>query len=136
MRKRRIFFLGVASWVGFAWISAAWGGSFPTRPIEIVLGFSAGSTTDLITQAVAETAKKYTGQPFIIVPKGGAGGTLAAADVVSAKPDGYKILSTTSTFFYTDLFQYQGRGWRCTYFYFELRSRLDLNLDRDLHSVE
>jgi tripartite-type tricarboxylate transporter receptor subunit TctC len=65
---------------------------FPTRPIEIIVGFAPGGGTDLTGRAVANYAKKYFGQPFIVENKAGASGTIASQYVASAKPDGYTLL--------------------------------------------
>jgi len=65
---------------------------FPTRPIEVIVGFAPGGGTDLIARAVADVAPKYLGQPFMVINKPGAAGTIAAQAVASAKPDGYTIL--------------------------------------------
>lgn len=65
---------------------------FPTRPIEIIVGFAPGGTTDLLTRALADRAVKHIGQPIIAVNKPGAAGTLASQTVVASKPDGYTLL--------------------------------------------
>jgi tripartite-type tricarboxylate transporter receptor subunit TctC len=72
---------------------------YPTKPIEIVIPYTPGATSDLLSRLVANLSPKYLGQPMIVVPKPGAGGSVAAADVISAKPDGYKLMMTTNFFF-------------------------------------
>jgi len=64
---------------------------YPTKPITFIISFGAGGTADLSGRAFAEAASKYLDQPFIPVNKPGAGGTIAAAAVMSAKPDGYTL---------------------------------------------
>lgn len=73
--------------------------AYPTKPIEIVIPYTPGATSDLLSRLVANTAPKYLGQPMVVVSKPGAGGSVAAADVVSSKPDGYKMMMTTNFFF-------------------------------------
>lgn len=64
---------------------------YPTKPITCYIAFGAGGTTDLTSRAFIEATAKYIGQPFIPVNKPGAGGTLTAMAVMSAKPDGYSL---------------------------------------------
>jgi putative tricarboxylic transport membrane protein len=71
---------------------AAWAQSFPTRPITVVVPFSAGGPTDTVTRLVAEVMSKDLGQQVVVENVGGAGGTLGAARVAKAAPDGYTLL--------------------------------------------
>jgi tripartite-type tricarboxylate transporter receptor subunit TctC len=64
---------------------------FPTKTIEISAPYSPGSAGDMTPRLIAEIAKKYSPQPLVVINKPGAGGIVAAADVVSSKPDGYKL---------------------------------------------
>ncbi len=72
---------------------------FPTRPLEIVSGYTAGSTIDLTARVMADLAKKYISQPVVVVDKAGAVGSLAALEVVNARPYGYKLLAATTLYF-------------------------------------
>ena len=72
---------------------------YPTKPIEIVIPYTPGATSDLLSRLVASLAPKYLGQPMTVVSKPGAGGSVAAADVISSKPDGCKMMMTTNFFF-------------------------------------
>jgi tripartite-type tricarboxylate transporter receptor subunit TctC len=65
---------------------------FPSKPIEVIVGFAPGGGTDMIARAVADVAHKYVGQPLVVINKTGATGTIAAQYVASSKPDGYTIL--------------------------------------------
>jgi tripartite-type tricarboxylate transporter receptor subunit TctC len=76
-------------------------GEYPTKPIEIIAPYTPGSAGDMTPRLVAETAKKYLGQPFIVINKPGAGGGIAAADVISSKPDGYKVVFLYDMLFIT-----------------------------------
>jgi len=64
---------------------------YPTKPITFYIAFGAGGTTDLTSRAFSEAAAKYIGQSFTPVNKPGAGGTLTAMAVMTAKPDGYTL---------------------------------------------
>jgi tripartite-type tricarboxylate transporter receptor subunit TctC len=71
---------------------------FPSRPITMVVAFSAGGSTDLIARVLAQRMGSILGQTVIIENKGGADGAIGTAAVTRAAPDGYTvILSTTST---------------------------------------
>ena len=72
--------------------SPAFAEDYPSKPIKIVVPFTAGSATDIIARAVGEGMRKELGQPIIIENKPGAGGTLGAAQVASAPGDGYTLL--------------------------------------------
>ena len=65
---------------------------YPNRPITIVIGFSAGGTTDIIARLISDELRKALGQPIVIENKPGAGGNLGAEMVAKAKPDGYTLL--------------------------------------------
>jgi tripartite-type tricarboxylate transporter receptor subunit TctC len=65
---------------------------YPNRPVTIVVGFSAGGTTDIITRLISDELRKALGQPVIIENKPGAGGNIGADMVAKAKPDGYTLL--------------------------------------------
>ena len=66
---------------------AAW----PDRPITIVHGFAAGGNADVVSRIVADALQRLTGYSFIVEIKAGAGGTIAAAQVARAAPDGYTL---------------------------------------------
>ncbi len=67
-------------------------GGYPTKPIHIIVPFSAGSATDLIARTVAEPMSRALGQPIVIENRPGAGGTLGAGIVAKSAPDGYTLL--------------------------------------------
>jgi len=71
---------------------AAAQGSYPNRPITMVVGFTAGGSTDIVTRLVAEEMRKTWGQPVVVDNRPGAGGNIGAAIVAKAKPDGYTLL--------------------------------------------
>ncbi len=68
-----------------------YGQEFPSKPITIYCGFSAGATTDLTARALAEEAQKKIGGPVIVENKPGGGATVAATLVANSKPDGYTL---------------------------------------------
>jgi len=64
---------------------------YPTKPIQVIVPFSAGGSSDLTARTVEKFWTKYSPQPWLIVNKPGAGGVLGEEYVVRAKPDGYTI---------------------------------------------
>lgn len=69
--------------------------AYPERPVRVLHGFAAGGNADVVARLVATEMAKGLGQPLVVEPKAGAGGTIAAATVASAKPDGYNLLLAT-----------------------------------------
>lgn len=70
---------------------------FPSKPIDLYVGFSAGGSTDMIARALAVGAEKFLGKKVLVVNKPGAGGAVAAALVARSKPDGYTIQISPDT---------------------------------------
>ncbi|HEX4407957.1 MAG TPA: tripartite tricarboxylate transporter substrate-binding protein [Xanthobacteraceae bacterium] len=64
---------------------------FPSRPITIVVPFNAGGPTDTVARVVADRMARALNQSVVIENMPGAGGTIAAARVARALPDGYTI---------------------------------------------
>ena len=65
--------------------------TFPDRPIRLVIPYAAGGSTDNMARVLQEPLQKALGQSVIIDNKAGAGGALAAREVIRAKPDGYTL---------------------------------------------
>ena len=65
---------------------------YPNKPISIVVGFSAGGTTDIVARLISDELRKGLGQPVIIENKSGAGGNIAAEYVAKSRPDGYTLM--------------------------------------------
>ena len=65
---------------------------FPDKPVTLIVPFAAGGPSDKIARDLAEALRKRLAQPVIVENVGGAGGTLGAARVAKAAPDGYQLL--------------------------------------------
>ena len=67
--------------------------AFPTKPVTIVVPFTAGGPTDTVARSLgARRWTKHLGQTVIVENVGGAGGTVGATRVQNAAPDGYTVL--------------------------------------------
>ena len=64
---------------------------YPNRPIQLMVAFPAGGSTDIGARVAASIAEKAIGQPMVVVNKGGAGGQIGWTELVRQKPDGYYI---------------------------------------------
>jgi tripartite-type tricarboxylate transporter receptor subunit TctC len=86
---KRILIAGLA----VAACSMAVAQQYPSKPVTIVVPFTAGGPTDKVARDFAEALRKpLGGQTVIIENVGGAGGTLGATKVARAAPDGYTLL--------------------------------------------
>ena len=70
-------------------------GTWPQRPVTLVVPFGAGGSADLTARVIAPHLQAKFGQPFVIDNKGGAGGSIGAGYVAKAPNDGYTLLVGT-----------------------------------------
>jgi tripartite-type tricarboxylate transporter receptor subunit TctC len=82
--------IALAAAVGFGPHATAQG--YPSRPVTIVVPFSAGGPTDVLARIISEPMRKALGQTVVVDNTTGAGGTIATARVVRAAPDGYLLV--------------------------------------------
>jgi len=75
---------------------AAQAAAWPTKPVKIMVGASAGGGTDIIARMLAEKYQAIYGQPFVIENRPGAGNTIAA-DVTAHATDGHTLLLATNS---------------------------------------
>jgi tripartite-type tricarboxylate transporter receptor subunit TctC len=74
--------------------SAAHAQAFPAQPIKLLVAFPAGGPTDITMRVLADNASKILGQPVVVENRPGAGGSMPAQALQTAKPDGYTIGQT------------------------------------------
>src|SRR5215468_1462415 len=70
----------------------AWGQSYPTRTVRIVVPGAAGNTSDILARLIGQWLSERLGQPFIIENRPGAGTNIGTEAVVRAPADGYTLL--------------------------------------------
>jgi len=64
---------------------------FPSRPVQLMVAYPPGGSTDVGARIVASIAEKILGKPVVVLNKGGAGGQVGWTDMARQKPDGYFI---------------------------------------------
>ena len=69
--------------------------AYPSKPIELIVPFAAGGGTDVLARALAEAARPHLGQSLIVVNRAGASGGVGWAELINARPDGYKLAIIT-----------------------------------------
>lgn len=86
--------------------SQAMAQSYPTRPVRLVVPYTAGGTTDILARVAAQHMSATLGQPFVVENRPGGNTVIAAEFVAHAPADGYTLLlATTTTMLNTALYQ-------------------------------
>jgi tripartite-type tricarboxylate transporter receptor subunit TctC len=86
-------------WLGITFVGAfpCWAQDYPSRPVRIVVPYSAGGGVDVVARIIAVRLAAQLGQPFIVENKPGGGGAIGVDSVAKAAPDGYTLLFTANS---------------------------------------
>jgi tripartite-type tricarboxylate transporter receptor subunit TctC len=98
---RMALVLCAGMWPAVATAAEPW----PTRPIKLVVPFSAAGTADLLARLVADRLGPALGQPVVVEHRPGAGGIVGQEQVARAAPDGYTlVVSSLGSFIISPVF--------------------------------
>lgn len=93
----------IARTLGIAVLGAALAGpavaqtNFPSKPVKIVVPFTAGSQVDIVARELGRGLQEIWGQPVIVDNRPGAGGTIGSRIVAGADPDGTTLMFTSAS---------------------------------------
>lgn len=76
---------------------AAFAQPFPNKPIRMIVPFPAGAATDMAARVIGQQLSATLGQAIVIDNKPGAGGSIAAMEVIRSAPDGYTLLFSSNS---------------------------------------
>jgi tripartite-type tricarboxylate transporter receptor subunit TctC len=75
-----------------AWLRPAWAQAWPSRPVRVLVGYSAGGAVDVIARAVGQQLGQALGQAVVIENKPGAGTNIAMRALIDSAPDGHTLM--------------------------------------------
>jgi tripartite-type tricarboxylate transporter receptor subunit TctC len=97
MKRRQFLHLAAGSAVLATATRFAWGETYPSHPVRVVVGFPPGGPTDVYARLIGEWLANRLGQPFVIENRPGAGSTIGIEAVVTSPADGYTLLLISSS---------------------------------------
>ncbi len=97
MITRRALCMAVAAAPFAAATSPVLADDYPSRPIRVISPFPAGSASDTVGRVVLDQVSQILGQAMVVEAKPGAGGIVGFADVAKADPDGYTVVTSSTS---------------------------------------
>jgi tripartite-type tricarboxylate transporter receptor subunit TctC len=94
--RRQFLHLAVGAAAVPAVLRTARAQAYPSRPVRIIVGFSAGGGYDIVARLIGQSLSERFGQQFVIENRPGADGNIGTETVVHAPPDGYTLLLAAS----------------------------------------
>jgi tripartite-type tricarboxylate transporter receptor subunit TctC len=105
LKKLTACFAGLIAAVALS--SAAPAADYPSRPVTIVVAFTPGGPSDVLSRIIGRRLQEILHQPFIVENRPGAGGNIAAEQVKNAAPDGYTLLMGNNSILATNAALYR-----------------------------
>jgi tripartite-type tricarboxylate transporter receptor subunit TctC len=97
MHRRDFLMAATAFGVAVAPVAPTYAETYPTRPVRVIVGFSAGGPTDITARLIAQWLSERLGRQFVVENRPGAGSNIATEAVINAPPDGYTLLLVGAT---------------------------------------
>jgi tripartite-type tricarboxylate transporter receptor subunit TctC len=97
MHRRDFLMAAMAFGVAVAPVAPTYAETYPTRPVRMIVGFSAGGPTDITARLIAQWLSERLGRQFVVENRPGAGSNIGTEAVVNALPDGYTLLLVGAT---------------------------------------
>ena len=96
MKRRDLLKLGAAFALAPVAARSALALDYPTRPVQVIVGQAAASSSDITARLIFQFLSQHLGQQFVVEVRPGATGNIATEQVVRATPDGYTLLLVNS----------------------------------------
>ena len=96
MLKIKLFIAILFSLFTYCFSASSFAQAYPNKPITVIVPFSAGSASDVVTRVLLDKVCNNTGMRFVFDNRPAAGGNVGTAALVRAEPDGYTIAISTS----------------------------------------
>ena len=95
---RRAVLGGLAASLGVLGRPALAQGTYPARPVRVIVPWAPGGAVDTLARRLAQKLTEGMGQSFVVENKSGATGTIGAAEAARAAPDGYTLMAMDNTY--------------------------------------